>query len=207
MRRWQPLSPLTGIGAVVLWVVGTYLLEKTDRPDGKDSAAFAAWVAGNDTSLVAGTVVFGFGVLLFLWFLAALRERLLLAEGGTGRLSTLGFAAGVVTGVMMLCIYLPDAKAAVDHKDMSDTAIEAVVQMGDAFFAGVELFGIVFLLAVGLVARRTGALPGWLAWFSFVLALVLAVIPIGWAGVYVGLPLWTAITSVVLYRATRPAAA
>ena len=81
MRRWQPLSPLAGIGAVALWVVGTYLLEKTDRPEGKDSAAFAAWVADNDTSLIAGTVVFGFGVLLFVWFIAALRERLLLAEG------------------------------------------------------------------------------------------------------------------------------
>jgi hypothetical protein len=207
MRSWQRFDPLAGVVAFVLWIAGTFLLENTDRPDGKDSAAFAAWVADNDTELLAGTVVFGFGVLFFLWFLGALRVRLGEAEGGARQLTAVAFMGGIAMAVMMLAVYLPHAQAAADHNNMSDTAIESVVHVGDAFFGGIELFAIPFFLATGLVARRTGALPRWLAWFSLVLALVLAVIPIGWLGVYVGLPVWTLITAVVLFRSgSRPAA-
>jgi hypothetical protein len=207
MRRWQRLDPLAGVVAAVLWVVGTFLLENTDRPEGKDSAAFAGWVGDNDTELIAGTLVFGFGVLFFLWFLGALRVRLGEAEGGARQLTAVAFMGGIATSVMMVAVYLPHAQAAVDHDNMSDTAIESVVHVGDAFFGGVELFAIPLLLATGLVARRTGALPRWLAWFSLVLALVLAMIPIGWLGVYLGLPLWTVITAVVLFRTgSQPAA-
>jgi hypothetical protein len=197
---WRRFDPLAGVGAVVLWIAGTFLLENTDRPEGKDSAAFAAWVTENDTEIITGTIVFGFGVVLFVWFLGALRTRLLEAEGGAGQLTAVAFAGGLATGVMMMATYLPWAKAAFDNENMTDPAVEAVVQMGDSFFGGVELFAIPLLVGTGLVARRTGALPKWLAWFSFVLALVLAIVPIGWAGVLLGLPLWTLITAVVLYR-------
>jgi hypothetical protein len=207
MEGWRRFDPLAGVVAVVLWIFGTFLLENTDRPEGKDSAAFAGWVGDNDTELIAGTLVFGFGVLFFLWFLGALRVRLGEAEGGARQLTAVAFMGGIATSVMMLAVYLPHAQAAVDHDNMSDTAIESVVHVGDAFFGGVELFAIPLLLASGLVARSTGALPRWLAWFSLVLALVLAVIPIGWLGVYLGLPLWTLITAVVLFRSgSRPAA-
>ena len=91
MRSWQRFDPLAGVVAFVLWVVGTFLLENTDRPEGKDAAEFAAWVADNDTELIAGTVVFGFGVLFFLWFLGALRVRLGEAEGGARHLTAVAF--------------------------------------------------------------------------------------------------------------------
>jgi hypothetical protein len=207
MRSWQRFDPLAGVVAFVLWIAGTFLLENTDRPEGKDPAAFATWVVDNDTELITGTIVFGFGVLFFVWFLGALRVRLGEAEGGARQLTAVAFMGGIATAVMMMGLYLPQAKAAFDHENMSETAIEAVVLGGDAFFGGVELFAIPMLVGTGLVARRTGALPGWLAWFSLVLALVLAIIPIGWAGVLLGLPLWTLITAVVLYRiGSRPAA-
>jgi hypothetical protein len=194
------LDPLAGVAAVVLWIAGTFLLENTDRPEGKDSAAFARWVVENDAEIITGTVVFGFGVLFFLWFLGALRVRLGEAEGGARQLTAVAFMGGIATAVMMLATYLPWAKAAFDNENMTDSAVEAVVQMGDSFFGGVELFAIPLLVGTGLVARRTGALPKWLAWFSLALALVLAIIPIGWAGVLLGLPVWTLITAVVLYR-------
>src|SRR5262245_53297910 len=206
MRSWQRFDPLAGVVAFVLWIVGTYLLENTDRPEGKDSAAFAAWVVENDTELIAGTVVFGFGVLFFLWFLGALRVRLGEAEGGARQLTAVAFMGGLAMAVMMMGLYLPQAKAASDHLNMSDTAIESVVHVGDAFFGGVELFAIPFFLATGLVARRTGALPRWLAWFSLVLAIVLVIVPIGWLAVYLGLPIWTLITAVVLFTSgSKPA--
>ena len=105
----------------------------------------------------------------------------------------------------MMFTYLPQGQAALDHNDTSDTAIDALVHVGDAFFGGVELFSILLLVATGLVTLRFGGLPRWFAWVSLALALILAVPPIGWLGVIAGLPLWVLLISVLLWR--RPAAA
>jgi hypothetical protein len=200
VARWERHAPLTGVAAVVLWIIGTFLLEKDDRPEGKDTAAFVAWVEQNDTAIITGAIIFGFGVILFLWMLGSLRATLFAAEGGTGRLSTLAFGSGVATAVSMLFTVLPHAQAAFDADNTSATSIDALVHMGDAFFGGVELFAIPLLAATALVILRFGALPRWLGWFSLALALILVIIPIGWLGVIAGLPLWTLVVSVLLYR-------
>jgi hypothetical protein len=105
----------------------------------------------------------------------------------------------------MLFTVLPHAQAAFDKDDTSDTSVDALVHMGDAFFGGVELFAIPLLVATALVILRFGGLPRWLAWASLVLAVVLVIIPIGWLGVLLGLPLWVLVTSFVLYRSFKPA--
>jgi hypothetical protein len=200
MERWERYAPLTGVAAVILWIIGTFLLEKDDRPEGKDTAEFVAWVNENDTAIIVGAIVFGFGVLFFLWMLGSLRASLLAAERGTGRLATIAFAGGVATAISMMFTVLPHAQAAFDKDDTSDTSIDALVHMGDAFFGAVELFAIPLLVATALVTLRFGGLPRWFAWVSLVLALILAIPPIGWLGVIVGLPLWVLLLSVLLYR-------
>jgi hypothetical protein len=193
-------SPLAGVGAVVLWVIGTFLLEKDDRPEGKDTAQFVAWVEQNDTAILVGAIVFAFGVLLFLWMLGSLRTTLAAAEGGTARLASIAFGSGVATSVCLMALYLPQAQAAFDHSNISDTSVDALVHIGDSFFAGVELFLIPLVLATALVTLRHGPLPRWFAWVSVALAVILAVPPIGWLGVFVGLPLWVLLVSVLLFR-------
>jgi hypothetical protein len=202
MPRWERHAPLTGVAAVLLWVVGTFLLEKDDRPEGKDTAAFVAWVDQNDTWIITGAIVFGFGVLLFVWMLGSLRVSLAAAEGGLNRLTAIAFASGIAVAISMMFTVLPHAQAAFDQDDTSDTSIDALVHMGDAFFGGVELFAIPLVVATALVTLRFGAFPRWFAWFSLVLALILAIPPIGWLGVLVGLPLWVLVTSVLLFRRT-----
>ena len=199
MRSWERYAPLTGVVAVVLWIVGTFLLEKDDRPEGQDTAQFVAWVEENDTAIIAGALVFGLGVVFFVWMLGSLRSALFAAEGGTGRLATIAFGSGIATAISMMFTFLPHAQAAFDVDDTSATSTDALVHMGDAFFGGVELFAIPLTVATALVILRFGALPRWFAWFSLALALVLVIFPIGWLGVIVGLPLWTLIASVLLY--------
>jgi hypothetical protein len=204
--RLERLAPLTGVVAVLLWLSGIFLLEKDDRPDGKDTAAFVEWVETNDTAIVAGAIVFGFGVVFFLWMLGSLRAAIASAEGGTGRLAALAFASGVAVAISLMFTYLPHAQAAFDHANTSDTAVEALVRVGDAFFGGAILFSIPLLVATGIAAARFDVLAGWLGWSSIVLALVMAVPGIGFFGLVAGLPLWTLLVSVSLYRrSSRPA--
>ena len=200
MANLERFAPLSGVGAVVLWIVGTFLLEKDDRPDGKDTEAFVAWVEANDTSILAGAIVFGFGVLFFVWLLGSLRAALVAAEGGTHRLATLAFAGGIALSISLMFAYLPHGQAAFDHANMSDTAVEALVRMGDAFFGGAVLFSIPLLVATGLATLRFGPLPRWFGWFSLALALVMAIPAIGFLGVVAGLPIWTLVVAVLLFR-------
>jgi hypothetical protein len=81
--------------------------------------------------------------------------------------------------------------------------VEALVRTGDAFFGGAVLFSIPMLVATGLAVLRTSALPRWLGWASLALALVMAVPPLGFFGLVLGLPLWTLAVSVLLFRASR----
>jgi hypothetical protein len=91
--RWSRYAPPTGVVAVVTWITGAYLLEKTDRPT--SDALFAAWVGDSKTELVVGGLILGFGVLFFLWFLGTLRATLIAAEGGSGRFSTPACPSGL----------------------------------------------------------------------------------------------------------------
>jgi hypothetical protein len=203
MRSWERYAPLTGVAAVALWVVGAFLLEKDDRPEGKDTAAIVAWVDKNDKSIIMGAIIFGFGVLFFVWMLGSLRSAIVSREGGPGRLGTLAFGSGVATSVCLLMTYVPQAQAAIDINDTSPTSTDALIHMGDAFFGGVELFAIPLLVATALASIRYGTLPRWFAWVTLALALLLAVPPIGWLGVIGGLPLWVLLTSVLLFGKAR----
>ncbi len=63
-----------------------------------------------------------------------------------------------------------------------------------------ELFAIPLTAATALVILRYGALPRWLAWVSLAVALIMAIPPIAFFGLVLGLPLWTLLTSVLVYR-------
>jgi hypothetical protein len=199
VERWERYAPLTGVVAVVLWIAGAFLLEKDDRPDGKDTAAFVRWVEQNDSSILAGAIIFGFAVLFFLWMLGSLRAALTAAEGTPARLAILTFASGLAVSISLMFTYLPHAQAAFDHANTSDTAIEALVRVGDAFFGGAALFSIPMLVAAALSIVRHGALPRWLAWFSIAVAVVMAIPPLAFFGLVLGLPLWTLFASILLY--------
>jgi hypothetical protein len=201
VARRDRFDALSGVLAVVLWLVGVFLLEKDDRPDGKDTGAFVAWVEANDTAILAGAITFGFGVLFFLWMLGCLRETIDHVEGGAGgRLAGTMFGAGVAVSVCLVLTYLPHSQAAFDHANTSATSVDALVRVGDAFFFGAALFAIPMLVATALATHRFGVLPRWLGWFSLAVAVVLAIPPIAFFGLVLGLPVWTLAVSVALYR-------
>jgi hypothetical protein len=162
--RWSRYAPLTGVVAVVPWIIGAYLLEKTDRPT--SDALFAAWVGDAKTELVVVGLIFGFGVLFFLWFLGTLRATLIAAEGGSGRFSTLSFASGIAVAICLMFTYLPQPQAAFTLDELSGESVAALAHMGDTFFGGVALsLAIVALAFFGVIA----GLPVWTLATSVVL--------------------------------------
>lgn len=201
---WERLAALSGVVAVALWVIGIVIQESSNLPgDDAGGDEVLAWFASEENTILAGGFVFMLGVLFFFVFLAALRVRLLEAEGPVGFLTALVFGAGIAAALSLLMLPAPDMSGALSNDELTGDAALAVNSLGDMFFLGAELASALLIAAAGLIFIRTRVLPAWLGWASLVVALWLLIPPIGWAGLLLGVPLWTILVSVLLWM--RPA--
>ena len=204
-RGWERHAPLTGVVAVVLWVIGAILLQSGGRADQEAAASeHLTFYAENEGKILTGAFLFGLGTLFFIWFLGSLRDRLYRGEGSTGRVSAIAWGGGLVTAALLLANLAPDIAAALtDDEVLAPAAAQALNVLTVGFFAAAELAAAVLTAAAALAIWRTGVLPRWLALASAALALWLLIVPIGWLGLIFGFPLWVLITSVLLYMSTR----
>jgi len=167
MKIWERWGPLTGVLSVICTVYGTLLV--LGQPQDTDSDTKIVAYFASHTHRVQGIVgffVFLAGILLLLTFLGTLRERLAAAEGGTGRLSALGFGAGVASAaIWVIAMLIARADTFASHT----TSKFHVDPNSYRTFADTAYFGWVAATVVGAlvvwatsaVALRTGILPRW----------------------------------------------
>lgn len=200
-ERWARYAPWTGVLAVVLWVVGFLILMSSGivAQDATPEEVLAHHQA-NGGPLIAGSYIFMLGTLAFVWFLGSLTSSLRSAEGGVGRVATIAFGGGLAMAVCAFLLPSGGVTIVLAAETISATSADALRHLPGVFYIGVELFAAVLVGATGLVALRTAVLPRWLAWVSFLLALVLLIPPIGWVGVLLGVPVWTLLVSLLLTR-------
>jgi hypothetical protein len=204
---WARWEALTGVVAVILWVVGTLISEgANERPEDETPQEFLAYFQEDPNTLIGGEFVLVLGVVFFVWFLGILRGALRTAEGGDGRLAAVAFGSGLLAGLGLLLAAAPTVQGAISEEDLSPEGAQTLVFLSDSFFGVTEFMLVPMFVAVGLLSLRTKVFPVWLGWVSLALALLLLIIPIGWAGVVFGFPLWTLVVSVLLYL-RRPAPA
>ena len=207
-ERW---AAYTGVLALVLWAVGIIVQESGNVPaDGAPDTAYLTHVSDDTNSILTGGWIFMIGCLAFLVFAVVLRERLAAAEGGTRLFTNIAFVGAVAAGAIGLLLPGPEIAAAISADDISASTAAALSNLGDGFFVAAELSVILLMLGTGMVVLRSALMPKWWAWFGFVLAVVLAIGPIGWAGLIFGLPVWVLVTTFFLVRreaaAPRPVA-
>ena len=203
--RVERVSALAGVLAALMWVGGVVLIGSghVGLPGGipeEGADEVLAHFQGNADAVVSGGWLFMLGSLAFLWFAGILRSRLVRAEGGAETFASIAFAGGVATGVFALGIPTGGVVAALGVDQLGASEAAALNAMEATFFIGAELSAIVLLAAAAVVALRTAVLPRWWAGTSILLAVWLAIGPIGWIGVLVGIPVWTITTSVMLAR-------
>ena len=191
-------APLSGVLAVIGWVVGIVLIDVVESKD--TGAELLASYKADEGRILAAGIVWLIGTAFFVWFLGSLRSRLLAAEGGDGRLTSIAFAGGVGTAICLALLPGPDMAAALSNDDLDASAALALGNMGDAFFLAAEYLLPVLLVASALIALRYGGLPRWLAWIQVLIALVLLSGVLGWAALIFAFPLWVLVVSYLLWR-------
>jgi hypothetical protein len=196
------VTPVMGIGSVVLFIVAIFVIEAGDTPDSDASGAeVAAYLDGALGRLAVALVLWGIGTIALIWFLDGLRTHLSRASEQLGRLA---FFFGFGVALLLLASFLPDAAGAFasDEVDgeLEPGAAQAIGSLGDGFFFGAEVMLAGLFLVVGLASVRARALPVWVGWFSLLLAVVALIPPVGWAVVIWGFPLWILIVAALLWR-------
>jgi hypothetical protein len=202
--KHRPLL-LPAVIAIALWIAGLAVTNAfSDKiPKHPTDAQLLTWVQGNTNTILLGSWMWLVGCLSFLWFAALLRSRLAGAEGGTATYSTLVFGAAVGSAVFGILMVAGDVASAI-NKDSISAATAGTLHNGmNMFFVGAELMMIPFFLGTAVVALRTAALPKWWAIVSILIAIVLAIGPIGWAALILATPLWLLGTGLIVGGAVR----
>jgi uncharacterized membrane protein len=202
--KWERWATLSGVLAVVFWILGVILISSKAKGD-KGPEALASYHQHSDGILVGG-LLSSIGVLLFIWFLASLRSHYLATEGQPGRLSTLAFGGGIAASVIAMLIPVADEVGALNKNDIDASGAAVLHHFSDAFFIATEYMLPVFFFSSAILALRHGALPKWLGWFSVLIGIVLLIGPIGWAALIFATPIWVLIVSVWLYLRSQAAA-
>jgi hypothetical protein len=207
LERLARFAPLTGVAAVVFWVIGIFIIESGNTPgDDAPAAELATYFENEEVSIYLGGFALMIGSLLLIWFAGSLRASLAAAEGGVARLATIVFGAAVTKAVFDIAFFsgqIAGAFAANESKaPLTPEAAQALWFAGDGFFVAAEYASALLLTATGVAILRTRILPVWLAWVAFLLAIVALIPPIGWAELIFAFPIWLIVVSVLLYLRT-----
>jgi hypothetical protein len=206
---WARYAPLSGLLAVAL-LVASIIVTGFDSVDTDDTTreVIEFW-RDNDGEQVAGAFLSALSLVPFLWFLGSLRSALRAGEGGTGRLSAIAYAGGIVLAAVAAVDASIQFATAESVGDVPPLVTQSLSTLYNDFFLGFPVGVGTFMLASSLVILRTGVLPIWLGWVAFALGIV-SITPIGFFAFFLVLA-WIAIVSVVLFqqqpRPTAPATA
>jgi hypothetical protein len=155
-----------GIVAVVLFFVGFGSF--TSGAPGFDASgtAWASFFTDHATRIQIALTAIGVGIFFFIWFLGSLRSAIAAAEGGTGRLASIAYGAGLVSAAMLLVGITAAATAAFRPEQVDPNLTRALNDFGALIGGPAAASFTAFSAAVAIAGYRHGALPAPVAGFS-----------------------------------------
>jgi hypothetical protein len=199
---WARYAPLSGLVAVAILVV-SIIVTGFDSVDSNDSTVkVVKFWHDNDGQQVAGAFLGALSTVPLLWFLGSLRSAFRTAEGGTGRLSAIAYAGGIVLVAFAAVDSSIQFATAESVGDVPPAVTQTLSVLYNDFFLGFPVGVGTLLLASSLVILRTRFLPVWLGWVALVLGIV-SLTPVGFFAFFVVLA-WIAVVSVLLFQQQSP---
>ena len=199
---WAKRAPLTGIVAVVLLIASFAIGSDTPEFDASGQEVIDFYV-DNEGAQFAASLLEALAALFLLFFAGTLRSALRRSEGGTGGLSAIALAGGIVQAVGLLSFAGFSFTLADVGDKLEPGAAQALNALDGDFFFMIAVGTAALLLAAGVSMLRSGAFPKWLAWIAIVLG-VLSVTPAGFF-VFLAYGIWVILASIVMLRGSEPA--
>lgn len=211
-RRWSVWTGAAGILSALCWGLGHILWWR--QPDASERGAIPKLVKyyaddGNVNLAATMFVAYLVAAFLFGWFLVGLLRTVRTAERAQGRAGSLSVAV-LVGGIILLVFSLLGGMGNSLFGISVNFDHAFVVTPGTVLFAMLVAdlaYGMVIasmagaalmLFAVWAIARRTDALPTWLAWIAFVIAILTLGGPFTSWGTPLLVAAWVLVTGVVM---------
>ena len=155
-RDWERLGAATGAVSVLLFMIGFGIFPAPPDVDAP-ATEIHAFYADEQGGIQAAMVVLVAALFFFIWFLGSLRSALRTAEGGTGRVSSIAFAGGLVSAGALFTVITLIAGAAFRPEEATPEVTTAINDL--AVVSGAPaLAGLTALFAASAkVALRHGA--------------------------------------------------
>jgi Domain of unknown function (DUF4386) len=193
VKAW--LAPLSGALAIAALVAGGAIVGET--PDATDESAqqVVDFYVDNEDSVFIGSLLFGLGGLLMLFFGGWLRRLLRDAEGPTGILSAVAFGGTVVFAAAAAVSATLGVALADTADDIDPVAAEALNALQWSYYIPFAVGISALMFSTGLSVIRHGALPKWLGWVALVIGIA-AYTPAGFvAAILAGV--WILVVSIM----------
>ena len=206
--RAPAAAGVAGLIFVVLFVVSLALLYR-EPARGSSAAEIAAWFVQHQTGTIGlvGLYLVPFAGITFLWFIAAVRNRIGAFEDqlfatvflGSGLLFVaMLFAAAAAAGAPLAAIKFQGAPA---------PSPDVLVFSRGLAYTFLYVYGVraaaVFMIVTSTIGLRTGVLPRWLVFLGFAIALVLLFSVSYFKGFVFIFPAWVTAVSIEILRRAR----
>ena len=197
-RRIERLAPLTGVLYAAFFIIAMGMSGSAPEQDAP-GAEVITFYQSHHTALSVSCFLTVAAAIAFVFFAGALREALRGDEGEGDWLPTVAFGGGVAYAIA-LSLFAVGQAALLKGTDLGSVEMARTLNVINSanFYPAMAAVSVV-LLAGGIAALRTSALPRWLAWVATVVGAVSVLGPLGFAGFFL-LPLWSAVTGVILSR-------
>ena len=197
-----------GILFSLLFTTALLLLRSQAMLDADDAELIRQFAAGEDLAgLIGGLYLAPFAGIMFLWFIAVIRDQI--GEREDRFFATVFFGSGLLFVAILFAAVAVASWPIVGVRYLGQAAPTArEIEMTRALsYTLLFAFGIraaaVFLLAMSTVGLKSGVFPSWFGRAGYVVGVVLLVVVAIWDWVILVLPAWVALISLVILRRER----
>jgi len=160
-NRWEQAEAGTGVVAVILLIVGSFVLPTMPKIT-VSAATVQQYFVSHRNGVRVSVYLLSAAIAFFIWFLGTVRTHLRQAEGENGRLWAVAFGAGLVFAAAAGAEILVQAALTFSATTADARTIQAFYDMV-ATSASLLAFPLIpFAGAIAVITLRHRGLPSWL---------------------------------------------
>lgn len=192
-------AALAGVVFAVLFAT-VIILIRSSLPEG--AAPGSQWLDTGNHKIALASQLMPFAGIAFLWFIGVVRD-------GMGRLEDRFFSTVFLgSGLLFLAMMFASAAVGVGLANANDAVGGGLSGSGVGVFGQMMLLKLsktyalrmaaVFMMSLATIWKRTGLMPGWLVWLSYLTAVILIIAGDTTMWLSLSFPVWVLVVSVLL---------
>jgi hypothetical protein len=201
-------ASIAGLLFAALFTGALLLIRNQPMVAADDQGLADLFASGQDLSVVIGGLYLApFAGIMFLWFIAVIRDQI--GEREDRFFATVFLGSGLIFVAVLFVAAAAATQPVVGYRYLGQgppTAAEMESTRALAYgllFAFATRSAAVFMLATATIGRKSGTFPVWFARTGYLLGAVLMIGVIVWDWLILVLPAWVAVTSVFILRRER----